>query len=216
MLAVGLGLALPSAAGAAVEKPAAPAQPQPVRVEGFRSAHWGMTEAQVKAAIRKDFRIPADKVHTEENRSERTTVLTVTVDDLLDGAGKARVSYILGYSTKKLIEVNIVWGTTVDSKVKPESIVAAANQLRTLFLSSGYDPKTIAGNVATGHGRITVFEGEDAEKRMTVLRLLSAEAPASTRQHHKGEVKKRTVVLVLSYVEKPTDPDIYRLKKGQF
>src|SRR5882762_5173907 len=60
------------------EQPAAPApnaeSSEPFQVDGFRSAHWGMTDAQVKAAIRKDFNIPPEKVQTEENASERTAV----------------------------------------------------------------------------------------------------------------------------------------------
>jgi len=35
-------------------------------------------------------------VKTEENAAERTTILTVTVNDLLEGAGLARVPYVLG------------------------------------------------------------------------------------------------------------------------
>jgi hypothetical protein len=93
------------------EQPAAPApnaeSSEPFQVDGFRSAHWGMTDAQVKAAIRKDFNVPPEKVQTEENASERTAVLTITAGDLLEGAGKARVSYIFGYTGKKLIQVNI-------------------------------------------------------------------------------------------------------------
>ena len=85
---------------------------------------WGMTEAQVKAAILKDFNIAADKVQTEENSSERTTVLSITVNELLEGAGKARVSYILGYSSKKLIQVNVVWGTSIDPQAKPEDALS--------------------------------------------------------------------------------------------
>src|SRR5438034_3647535 len=87
--------------------PAAPTAPaQLVHVEGFRSAQWGMTEPQVKAAIAKDFKLAADKIKSDDNLAERTHVLTVVVPDLLEGAGAARVSYIFGYSTKKLIQVN--------------------------------------------------------------------------------------------------------------
>jgi len=222
-----LGISWPTTAVAAPQQPAAPpqsetAQPpdqgntEPVKVEGFRSAHWGMTEAQVKAAIRKDFNIPMDKEQAGENPSERTTVLTVTVNDLVEGAGKAHISYILGYSTKKLIQVNIVWGTTIDPQAKPEQIVAAANQLRTLFLSSGYDRDTVASNVATGDGSITVFQGQDRDKHMTLLRLASTPAPPSPKQHGKTEAARPTVVLQLSYLLDARNPDVYRLKKGLF
>jgi hypothetical protein len=219
----------PSTAVAAPEQPSAtqksgaaqqPAQDtaEHVQVEGFRSARWGMAEAQVKAAIHKDFNIAAEKAQTEENPSERTTVLSVTVADLLEGAGKARISYILGYSTKKLIQVNIVWGTTIDPQAKPERLVAAANQLRTLFLNSGYDRETVASNVATADGAITVFQGQDSDKHMTLLRLVStpAPAPAPSKQHGKAESAGPTVVLFLSYLLDARNPDVYRLKKGQF
>jgi hypothetical protein len=186
------------------------------QVEGFRSARWGMTEAQAKAALHKDFNIAAEKAQTEENPSERTTVLSVTVNDLLEGAGKARISYILGYTTKKLIQVNVVWGTTIDPQAKPERIVAAANQLRTLFLNSGYDRETVASNVATADGSITVFKGQDLAKHMTLLRLVSTPAPAPSKQRGKAEPASPTVVLFLSYLLDARNPDVYRLKKGQF
>ena len=188
---------------------------EPFQIDGFRSAHWGMTDAQVKAAIRKDFNIAPEKVQTEENASERTTVLTIMVGDLLEGAGKARVSYILGYSGKKLIQVNIVWGTTVDPQTKPDRIVAAANQLRALFLSYPYQPDTVASNVPTADGTITVFQGQDAEKHMTLLRLVSTPAPPAPK-NAKSESPGPTVVLFLSYVMDVRNPDVYRLKKGQF
>jgi hypothetical protein len=130
-----------------------------VKVEGFRSARWGMEAAQVKAAIHKDFGIPAEKVKTEENAAERTTVLSVTVNDLLEGAGPARVSYILGFKTKKLIQINILWGTPVDPQAEPEKVVAAGNQLRQLFLDSGYEPETVVTNSRMADGTILVFQG---------------------------------------------------------
>ncbi len=221
-----LGFARPATGAAAPEQPAVPPQsaaaPPPdqdhsehVKVEGFRSAHWGMTEAQVKAAIHKDFNVPVEKEQTEENPSERTSVLSVAVNDLVEGAGKARISYILGYSTKKLIEVNILWGTTVDPQATPERIVAAANQLRTLFLDSGYERDTLASNVATADGSITVFQGQDSDKHMTLLRLVSTPAPAASKKA-KTETARPTVVLLLSYLLDPRNPDVYRLKKGLF
>jgi hypothetical protein len=201
------------------EQPAAPApnaeSSEPFQVDGFRSAHWGMTDAQVKAAIRKDFNVPPEKVQTEENASERTAVLTITAGDLLEGAGKARVSYIFGYTGKKLIQVNIVWGTTIDPQAKPDRIVAAANQLRALFLGYAYQPDTVASNVPTSDGTITVFQGQDAEKHMTLLRLVSTPAPPPPK-NAKGEAPSPTVVLFLSYVLDVRNPDVYRLKKGQF
>ena len=221
MIAVPVGiLAAAQPGGPAKEEQPAAQTPgaesgEPFQVDGFRSARWGMTDAQVKTAIRKDFNIPPEKVQTEENASERTAVMTVTVGDLLEGAGKARVSYIFGYASKKLIQVNIIWGTTIDPQIKPDRIIAAANQLRTLFLGYPYQPDTVASNVPTADGTITVFQGQDAEKHMTLLRLVSTPAPPPPK-NAKGEAPGPTVVLFLSYVLDVKNPDVYRLKKGQF
>ena len=134
--------------------------------------------------------------------------------DLLEGAGTAQVSYIFGYASKKLIQVNALWGTAADPQATPEKIVAAADQLRLLFLDSGYDPQTVSANVKMGDGSILVFQGQDADKHTTLLRPATGTvAPAAP-----GKSEKPTAVaaLSLSYVLDAREPDIYRLKKGQF
>jgi hypothetical protein len=188
--------------------------PQHVKIGGFRSALWGMDASQIKAAIYKDFSIPAEKVKTEENPSERTTVLSVTVNDLLEGVGSARVSYILGFKTKKLIQVNVLWGAPVDPQAQPQKIVTAGNQLRQLFLDSGYEPETVVTNARMADGTILVFQGQDAEKHTTVLRLASGPAPVPPKGSK--EAKAATFALSLSYILDSRNPDIFRLKKGQF
>jgi hypothetical protein len=198
------------AAGGTVAEPGAP----PVlTVGGFRSARWGMDEAEIKAAIQKDFGAPASNVSTTVNAVERTTVLTVMVRDLLEGAGTAQISYILGYKSKKLIQVTLLWGTPVDPRVPAENIVTAANQLRQLFLDSGYEPKTIIANARLVDGSILVFEGEDAAKHTTLLRLASTPSAANGSQK-KGGIT--SIALSLSYVLDSQHPDIFSLKKGQF
>jgi hypothetical protein len=207
-------LFLMTPAASAAEPPAAPAAAaQPLHVEGFRSAHWGMTEAQVRAAIARDFRIAPDKIKSEENLAERTHVLTVLVPDLLEGAGSARVSYIFGYTTKKLIEINILWGTAIDPQIAPEKIVAAADQLRQLLVDSGYEPGTVVTDARMNDGEVLVFKGQDADKHTTILRLAAAHQAA-----RRGAAKKPTTAtaLALSYILDAQNPDIYRLKKGQF
>lgn len=187
----------------------------PIQLQGFRDAHWGMDANEVKAVIRKDFNITADKIQTEENASERTSVLSVTVPNLIEGAGEARVSYIFGFSTKKLIQVNVIWGTPVDPKVKPDEIVAAANQLRDLFVTSGYDASSIHTNAPAKDGTIVVFEGADAQKHATLLTLVNGTVPGAVK-NGKREPATQTILLRLSYILDPENPDIFRLKKGQF
>jgi hypothetical protein len=196
----------PSAAGAVPET-------APAAVEGFRSARWGMNEAEVKAAIATDFGIPPGRVSSAENATERTTVLSTTVANLLDSAGTARLSYILGYKSRKLIQVTILWGTAVDPQVPPEHIVTAANQLRELFLRSGYQPKTIIANSRLADGSILVFEGQDAAGRTTMLRLADTPSPAKAPGGKSGIAE---IALSLSYVLDRRDPDVFHLRRGQF
>lgn len=212
------GAAAMGAEPAAQAQTAPPAATQPtpaIQLQGFRTARWGMDANEVKAAIRKDFNIPPDKIQIEENPSERTSVLSVIVPNLIEGAGKARVSYIFGFSTKRLIQVNVIWGTPVDPEVKPDEVVAAANQLRDLFVASGYEPNTVHTNAAAKDGTIVVFEGADAERHATLLTLINGTVPGPVK-NGKREPSVQTTVLRLSYILDPQNPDIFRLKKGQF
>lgn len=211
-------------AAVAADPPAAETQPAPpkpaeaapaMRLQGFRDAHWGMDASEVKAAIRKDFNLAPEKVRTEENASERTTALSIAVPNLIEGAGKARVSYIFGFTTKKLIQVNVIWGTPVDAAVKPDEVVAAANQLRDLFIASGYEPGSVHTNVAAKDGTIVVFEGLDADKHATLLTLVNSSVPGPVK-NGKREPATHAIALRLSYILDPQSPDIFRLKKGQF
>jgi len=217
VLLVASFFALAPAVAAGQEQPTAGAQhvapTQPARIEGFRSAQWGMTEAQVKTGIAKDFKLAAEKIKSEENLAERTQVLAIAVPDLLEGAGAAKISYIFGYASKKLIQVNVLWGTASDPQVSTERILAAADQLRQLFLDSGYEPASIVANARTGDGEVLVFKGEDADKHVTVLRLAAATQPVRSGSSEKPAT---ATALVLSYIFDAQNPDVYRLKKGQF
>lgn len=198
---------------AAAPQPAAPAVT--AHVDGFRGAKWGMTEAQVKAAIHSDFNIAEDKLKSSENLAEKTRALTITVPDLLEGAGTAQVSYILGFSSKKLIQVNVLWSTMLDQQATPDKIAAGADQLRMLFLGSGYDPKTVAANVRSPDGTILVFEGQDADKHATLLRLATGSVTPTDKDGKQGK-PVAVATLTLSYVLDAQEPDIFRLKKGSF
>jgi len=85
--------------GAVKEQPSPPIRP-PATIEGFRQARFGMSEEQARQAIRKDFPTAAAKLGITIHPSEKTTVLSLTVDDLLPHTGNARISYIFGYRSK--------------------------------------------------------------------------------------------------------------------
>jgi hypothetical protein len=178
------------------------------KVDGFRSATFGMTEAQLRTAIRKDFNLAGDKVAAEENPAERTTALSIVVNDLLPDAGPARISYILGFKSKRLFQVNILWGGSMAPDIAPEKLNAAAASLRDYFAAAGYVGDTVVTNARAGDGSIVWFKGADAQKRTTFLRTLGI-APTK-------EGEKPGIGLLLSYAQDPQNPDIFRIAKGQF
>jgi len=165
--------AAPSAAASAPALiPAAPAGPvQPViEVKGFRSALFGMNEAQVRAAMEKDFKLRPAEIKVAENPVEKTRVLIATVADPLSGGGKAQISYVLGYKSKKLIQVGLVWARATDRDLTSERLIANAQVLQAYFRGAGYRPGSIAVNAPFAKG-VVAFRGSDAGGHATVLIL---------------------------------------------
>ena len=184
----------------------------PAQIEGFRQARFGMSEEQVRQAIRKDFPA-AGKLTSAVHPSEKTTVLSLSVADLLPHTGNAHISYILGYRSKKLSQVNIVW-TSDGTAAGDETIVGMANSLRDYFASESFKPENIVVNHKIAENAILVFRGSDDQKR-TVLLLLSGVA-GSVRSEEKKASNASPLTLELSYIEDAAHPDVFKIGKGQF
>jgi hypothetical protein len=218
----GLALALilwglPAAGTAfAAQAPSTPAIP-PVattgdyEVTGFRSAKFGMTDPEVRAAMVKDLKITAADIKETENPTEHTHVLVATVPNLSPLEGKAEVAYVFGYKTHKLIQVGATWRTALDPKATPEVLVANANTLQTLFLSQGYKAGTVTTNGTLSTGGLLVFRGEDDKKHSTIL-ILQGKTTAGTN----GSQTLSPDALVLLYVENTETPDAMKIAPGQF
>ena len=134
-----LGLVLALAVSGALTLPAFAQNASSALVEGFRSAKFGTDERAVRAAIKADFGLDAKAVSAEENPIEKTTALVATVETLEPG-GKAQIAYILGYKSKKLIQVNVVWGAPVDPGITAEKLTGTAVLLRNYFTQQPFAP----------------------------------------------------------------------------
>lgn len=198
------------------DPPAAPAGASNVvsaaqaQVEGFRSARFGMSEAEVKAAIAKDFGIKGDALRDQSNPGERTKVLVAKVPDLLPGGGIAEASYVIGYQSKKLIQVSLSWSKATDDKLTPEQLFSNSSVLRAHFMNEGFKPDSIATNMPI-NGGILMFRGSDAKDR-TVMMILQGTLA-------QGEGNQRVLTptaLLLFYIADAKTPDVYRLPPGSF
>lgn len=231
----------PSAAG----KPPAQTVPQSITAEvvGFRSARFGMTDEQVKEAIKRDFDIDAKDVKKLRNDVQKTDILAVQVENLVPGSGASMVFYIFGYASKKLIHVNVVWGRQAQQTVAPATLVNTGTILQNYFKNLGL--ATTQGPSTTS--QVTLYQGFDEKKRAIQLVLevspvapekpadpKAADAkaagakpaakptsPASTPAAKPTDAKtppKQYIAtsLKLSYIENVSAPDVYIIPKGKF
>jgi hypothetical protein len=197
--------------GISGDQPSPPVAP-PAAVEGFRNARFSMSEEQVRQAVRKDFPAAVVKLTSALHPSEKTTVLSISVADLLPNTGVAPISYIFGYRTKQLIHVNVVW-TSDGSAVGDEAIVATANSLRDYFPPQNYKPDSVVANRQLADNTIIVFRANDLQGR-TVLLVLSGVAAGARSEEKKGGQPPLT--LKLSYILEAAHPDVFSIAKGQF
>ena len=178
-------------------------------IDGFRSAKFGMTMEVVKKAIQQDFGIPGKKINTIKHPTEQTESLAFTVEKLLPDAGKSRVVYVFGYKTKRLIQVNILIGHPVDTDATPQQIVDSGNLLGNHFFKKRYQEDGLVAHARLNDGSILIFRGKDQRGRMVLLRL-------SNPQPNEKNNEDLKITLSLSYIEKPGQPDAYKLKDGDF
>ena len=178
-------------------------------VNGFRSAKFGMKERDVIKAIKNDFGIGKKQVSRKVHPNEKTVTLGIKVKKLLPESGTAKVFYILGYKSKRLIHINVIWGKAVTKNPNAESVVATANQLRNHFAQKKYQKEGFALNAQLSEGIILVFQGKDRKGRAARLLLSNPKA-------EKDKKTDKNIALTLSYIEKPQDPDVFRIKDGDF
>jgi len=89
-----------------------------------------------------------------------------------------------------------------------QAVVSTANQLRNYFAQKKYQKNGFALNAQLGEGVILVFQGKDRKGRATRLLL-------SNPKNKDGEAGEN-ITLTLAYIEKPEDPDIFKIKDGDF
>lgn len=195
----------------AAESPAAPVAAANLVLEGFRSARFGMSEDEVRAAIEADFGLSGDAVVPGTNAAERTQLLTVVVPDLLPEGGAAQISYVFGYSTKALIQVGISWSADIDPSVDAARLYANSDVLVAYFTAAGYQPATIRTGLVLDNG-ILLFRGEDADGHATVLLLQGDYVGGATE----GQRVLQPTSLALLYAADSQAPDIFTVAPGQF
>jgi hypothetical protein len=229
----------PSPSGSAVSPPPSPPAVT-ADVSGFRSARFGMTQEQVHDAIKTDFNIDERDIKHGANDQEKTNYLAVQVPNLVPDSGISIVTYIFGYSTKKLIQVNVVWGKPTGQSSQPGELVTTGKLLQKYFLEQGFAHDTLIVNRTTNTGSVVLFNGYDDRKRSVLLMLDTmavpvagstppspapppakgkpdAKAPPKPADTKKpAEMQLVASALRLSYIEDAVNPDVFRIQRGKF
>lgn len=207
--ALGCGLVRPAhAADSAAPQAATAAGPA---ITGFRNAKFGMNEAQVRNAIETAFNIPASAIVESENQLQHTAVLSVQVPDLVPDGGVAAVSYVFGYQSHKLIEVNILWSPEIDPKTTPAMLYQDGESLQQYFAGEDFPPDRSTGNIATPNG-VLLFRGTDTSGNAALL-ILSG---TITKDQKADKSELNPTALTLAYAANPLHPDVFQLAKGSF
>ncbi|MEO8559087.1 MAG: hypothetical protein ABI439_08505 [Rhodospirillales bacterium] len=246
LLVSGLACAFACQALPVAAQPPAPAGP-PVTadVSGFRSARFGMTQDQVKEAIKADFDVDGKDVRSGANDQEKTTFLAVQFSNLVPDSGTALITYIFGFTSHKLIQVNMVWGKLAGQTTPPPELVSTGKLLQQYFMVQGFARDTIIFNRSTDAGGVVLFNGYDDKKRSVLLVLDTVamsvngapsptppaapslrtkpdpKAPPKATAPKPGDKKPVQMQLVaaslrLSYIENAVSPDIFRIQRGKF
>jgi hypothetical protein len=210
-----VGRVLIAAVAVAAVAAAFPARAETALVEGFRSAHFDMTEDQVKQAIAADFKIQPQKILKQVNKVDRTTIMSVRVADLLPDSGTAQVNYKLGFKNKKLIQVDVIWGPAVDAKVTPAALTAILINLRQYLQERGFaKAKTVVNATTPQPNILLMFRAEDEKGRVVALLGQFKYDPKAEKE--KQLKTDEPLAVILSYVLDPKAPDIYKIERGKF
>jgi hypothetical protein len=205
-----IGLSLPALA----EAPELPKY----EVTGFRDARFGMTEPEVRAAVTKSLGVKSADLKSVPNPTEGTTLLIVQVDSLEPGPGPAVITYILGHKSKRLVQVNVVWGDEAP-KNPPDAnaIIGAGTRLERYFQGFSWRKDTTRVGVPVGENAVVLFAGEDEKKgavRLVVDGIkyqLNREGKQTTSPDPKGAPR-----LVINYIADRDNPDIAKIEPGKF
>jgi hypothetical protein len=172
LLAAVVAAGLPaSAQTAASATKAAPAAKTPFLIKGFRSAQWGMSEAEVRAAIAKDFKPDNAAITAFDNPAEKTHVVALHLDGLAPAPGTVNITYIFGATSQKLIHVNVVWSTgPTPAQQERDQMAAGGVELSKYFLDQAWRAGATGAGAAPDASYFIFFQGADPKGSAVELR----------------------------------------------
>jgi hypothetical protein len=212
MMGMSLAVAGPGRAQGVAQAPAG------YDIAGFRSARFGMSEAEVRAAIAKDF--GALNVTPNANPAEGTSALQLTVDHLDPGPGAAQVTYIFGATTHTLAHINVIWITGPEPTTEQRAaIITAGLQLANYFQTRPAPFKATLAARPMGPNGLMLFAGVDQKGAGIELAAEGVGYQLAAKSDDKqtsSPPPKGPALLRISYIRNVANPDVVHIKPGAF
>jgi hypothetical protein len=206
-LACALALSVPARAQVPTAS-AASAPAAPYRVTGFRSAKFGMTEPEVRAAIAHDFRFGDGALTASDDPAKRMHVLALHLSHLAPAPGVVNLSYVFDAASHRLIHVDVAW-TTGDhpSDLERSQMAGAGVSLAHYFRALTWQPGRVTAGAMPRTTTFVFFDGVDPNEAAVDLRASGVRItePGSAPIEPTGPA-----VLRLAYVESVKDVDMAR------
>ena len=185
-------------------------------VTGYRSATWGMTPAEVRAAVAKDF--PGAEIGTEvTDPVRRTRAFVAAVKALPPGPTPAAITFVFGANSGRLIHVNLDWQYADATPAQRQDILAAGSRAVAGYNSYFWKFGSVARGVVTSVNSLVLFAAADEQGNKLEVRVQGVpyqvktstgllDAPPPTGQ----------ALLHIGLSSAGAEADIYTIKPGDF
>lgn len=140
-------------------------------IDGFRSARFGMTRAEVQAAIAHDF---SGRAMVAEPTAPDATVraLRLTLLRLNPGPGPADIVYLFDAATDQLVQVNVGWTSPTSPTDDERLAIAQAGARLQSYLREGA-PRGCARNDGGVVDPATLLLFRAADERGSFIELVA-------------------------------------------
>ncbi len=135
---------------------------QPARITGFRSALWGMTPAEVRAAIARDFTAARVSAAVRDPATGNSAIIA-PMASLVPGPGPAAISYVFGASTGRLIHVNLDWTVKSPTPAQRIAVRDAGAAAVARVLGQQYKIGSVMRGVVVQPDLVVLFAAADAQ-----------------------------------------------------
>jgi hypothetical protein len=185
-------------------------------VRGYRGAMWGMSVDQVRTEIRRDF--PAAQIAVARiDPVLRTTILIARMPSLAPGPGPARIGYVFGAKTGRLMQVNLDWRIDDATPAERAALATAGATIVADFASYYWKVGTVTRGAAIGPRTLILFAGSGEAGGAVDVRLegvpFSLRPPAMSQP---APAAAGPALLHVSFAASADRPDITAIKPGEF